>query len=109
KAPVLKSLHASVVRMNVAPTVQEVFLLRRGVYMTRMPPEEEKEKTVTLTRSTISNLRGPDDDDDNRSVRVRQGVRPGMMTVSWRADDPNGDELLYRLEVLRLDDAGETW
>lgn len=109
KAPVLKSLHASVVRMNVAPTVQEVFLLRRGVYMTRMPPEEEKEKTVTLTRSAITNLRGTDDDDDNRSVRVRQGIRPGMLTVTWRADDPNSDELIYRVELLRLDEAGETW
>jgi sugar lactone lactonase YvrE len=109
KAPVLKSLHASVVRMNVAPTVQEVFLLRRGIYMSRMPPEEEKEKTVTLSRSTINGLRGPDDDDDARSVRVRQGVRPGMLTVSWRADDPNSDELIYRVEVLRLDDAQEAW
>lgn len=109
KAPVLKSMHASVVRMNVAPTVQEVFLLRRGVYMSRMPPEEEKEKTVTLSRSTIANLRGPDDDDDARSVRVRQGVRPGMLTVSWRADDPNNDELLYRVEMRRLDEGDDAW
>lgn len=109
KAPIVKSLHASVVRMNVSPTVQEVFILRRGVYMSRMPTEEEKEKTVTLSRTAITGLRAPDDDDEARSVRVRQGIRTGWLTVAWRADDPNTDDLLYRLEMLRLDDADEKW
>lgn len=109
KAPVVKSLHASVVRMNVAPTVQEVFLLRRGVYLARMPREEDREKTVTLSRSTLAGLRKETDDEDSRSVRVRQGVRPGWLTMSWRAEDPNGDELIYRLEVRRLDEPATGW
>jgi hypothetical protein len=109
KAPRVKSLHASVVRMNVAPTVQEVFVLRRGVYMSRMPPEEEKEKTVTLSRTTISALRTRDDDDETRSVRVRQGIRTGWMSIAWRADDPNTDDLLYRVEMLRLDEPDAAW
>jgi hypothetical protein len=109
KAPIVKSLHASVVRMNVAPTVQEVFLLRRGVYMSKMPREEEKEKTVTLSRSVINNLRKDVDEEESRSVRVRQGVRPGWITISWRADDPNGDELIYRVEIRRLDEPSTPW
>lgn len=106
-APTLKSLHASVRRMNVAPTVAEVFALRRGVYMAKMPREEEKEKTVTLTRSVLTGLRREGDDDDGLSLRVRQGIRPGMLTVSWRADDPNGDAMIYRLEVRR--DGEDSW
>jgi hypothetical protein len=108
KSPTVKSLHASVMRMNVAPTVQEIFALRRGIYMTKMPREEEKEKTVTLSKSVISNLRQGDDDDESRSVRVRQGIKPGMMTIAWRADDPNGDDLIYRLEMRRIGEE-EPW
>ena len=44
RAPTVKSLHASLIRRNEAPEVREVFLLRRGVYMKPMPPEEEKER-----------------------------------------------------------------
>lgn len=100
QAPLLKSLHASVVRANVPPRVQEVFLLRRGVYMATMPPEEEREKTVTLSRNLLKELRGPEDEDDQR-LRVRQGLRPGMLTLAFVADDPNRDLLLYRVELRR--------
>ena len=70
--PVVKSLHASVIRLNEPPVVSDVFMLRRGVYMKAMPPEGEKEKTVTLSASTIRDLRKPYDTDKPR-VRVRQG------------------------------------
>lgn len=109
RAPSVKSLHASVLRKNIAPIVQEVFLLRRGVYLSKMPKEEEREKTVTLSKSVIHGLRAQSEDDEPRSVRVRQGSRLGMLTVSWRSDDANGDELLYRLEMRRLDDPPTPW
>jgi hypothetical protein len=102
EAPLVKSLHASVVRMNEPPEVREVFLLRRGVYMSAMPAEEEKEKTVTLNASVIRDLRQPFETNEER-VRVRQGVRPGMMTVSWGASDPNSDQLLFRVEIRSVD------
>lgn len=97
--PVVKSLHASVVRMNVAPTVDEVFALRRGVYMAKIPPEDDHEKTITLSRSALSNLRDGDDGDNEPATRVRQGERTGMATVAWRASDSNGDSLIYRVEL----------
>lgn len=102
RAPVVKSLHASLVRMNEPPAISDVFLLRRGVYMRPMPPEEEKEKTVTLSNSVIRDLRKRHDPDKDR-VRVRQGLKPGMMTVSWKATDRNRDDLLFRVELRSLD------
>ncbi|MBK6684340.1 MAG: hypothetical protein IPG45_07690 [Deltaproteobacteria bacterium] len=105
EAPLLRSMHASVVRANVPPRVQEVFLLRRGVYMASMPPEEEREKTVTLSRNLLKELRGPEEEDEQR-LRVRQGLRPGMLTVAIVAEDPNRDGLLYRVELRR---EGEEW
>lgn len=106
--PRVKSLHASLVRMNVAPTVKDVFLLRRGVYMKPMPPEEDQEKTVTVSASMIQRLRDAREDDD-KQTRVRQGKAPGMMTVSWTAEDTNGDDLLARLELRRVDLANASW
>lgn len=105
-APRVKSLHASVVRMNVAPQVTEVFLLQRGVYLRPMPKEAEKEKTLTISDSAIDKLRGaaPPRED----VRVRQGSEPGWMTATWRAGDANGDALLFRLE-LRPVSGDEPW
>jgi hypothetical protein len=105
--PTLKSLHASIQRRNLAPTVEEVFLLRLGVYMRPMPVEEEREKTVTLSTSQVQRLRRADSDED-KEVRVRQGISPGMITVAWKAEDRNKDPLLYRVELRRVEN-GATW
>ncbi|MEQ9498909.1 MAG: hypothetical protein RIT81_18665 [Deltaproteobacteria bacterium] len=106
-APVVKSLHASVVRQNIAPKVTEVFMLRRGVYMASLPKEDDKEKTVTLSSNVIRDLRKPERNKDR--TRARQGSRPGMMTVAWTSTDPNGDDLLYRVEMTRLDPPAMDW
>ncbi|MCA9555832.1 MAG: hypothetical protein KC933_37730, partial [Myxococcales bacterium] len=102
QAPVLKSMHASIQRMNVPPEVKEVYLLRRGVYMAALPDEGEKERTVSLSASLLKDLRKPAGRDADRT-RVRQGEEPGMMTVAWTADDANHDDLLFRVELSALD------
>jgi hypothetical protein len=98
KSPVLRAIHASIQRRNLPPSVEEIFALRPGVYLRPLPPEEEKEKMVTLSAANVARLRraGPDDVGD---VRARQGIIPGMMTIAWRTEDPNKDALLHRLEV----------
>lgn len=96
--PALRSLHASVLRKNRAPRVEEVFVLREGVYLRPMPGEEEKEKTVSVSDSQITRLRRAGGDDE-AEARARQGVLPGMLTAAWRVDDPNKDRLVYRLEL----------
>lgn len=102
EVPVLKSMHASLVRMNLPPEIKSVFLLRRGVYMSALPPEGEKERTVTLSNSIMKELTGVAKDDGDRT-RVRQGEEPGMMTVAWTAEDDNQDGLLYRVRLRALD------
>jgi hypothetical protein len=104
--PRLRSVHASVQRMNVAPEVTEVFMLERGVYLRPMPTEEEKEKTITVSAGSLDRLRGSGP--ERRELRARQGSLPGMMTASWKADDRNGDELIFRVELRNLD-AGADW
>lgn len=103
-SPVLRSLHASVLRRNRPPRVEEVFLLREGVYLRPMPGEEEKEKTVTVSDSQLTRLRRSVGEDDPE-VRARQGVLPGHATAAWRVEDPNKDSLVYRLEIRRAGSA----
>lgn len=102
KPPVLKSMHASVVRMNVAPKVLEVFMLRQGVHMRPLLAEGEKDRTVTLSKSVVKELRNPFHT-AKKSTRVRQGERAGMMSVAWKAEDENHDGLLFRVQLRRLD------
>jgi len=102
KSPALRSLHASIQRKNQAPKVDEVFVLRDGVYLRPMPGEEEKEKTVTVSTSQLQRLRVAVSDDEPE-IRARQGVMPGMVTAAWRTEDPNKDVLLYRLEIRRAE------
>ncbi|MEE2901792.1 MAG: hypothetical protein VYC39_05655 [Myxococcota bacterium] len=97
-SPRVKSMHASLIRMNVAPFVEEVYTLRRGVYLYALPPEGKKEKTVTVSASSLDKLRGWGGTRP-RPPRARQGSKPGMLTVAWRASDRNRDTLLYRLEM----------
>ena len=105
--PVLKSMHASLVRHNVAPTVKEVFALRRGISLTSLPVEGPQEKTVSLSKRALEELRRPPK--RKRARRVRQRNRPGMMTIAWRATDADGDQLLYRVEMRRLDSPRTAW
>ena len=105
EAPVLKSMHASVLRMNVPPEVKEVYLLRRGIYMAALPSEGEKERTISLSASLMKELRKATPKDPDRA-RVRQGEEPGMMTAAWTADDDNHDDLLFRVELRALDGPG---
>lgn len=107
KAPVLKSLHASVVRHNVAPEVSEVFILRRGVQLEALPVEEEQDKTITLNPSVLNALRTPEG--RGSRARVRQSTRPGSMTIAWTASDPNRDDLLFSVDIRQLKGPNPKW
>ena len=107
KSPRLKSMHASLVRHNVAPTINEVFILRRGIKLTSLPTETSKEKTVTLSNRTLGEMRKPEKRE--KRFRVRQTIEPGMMTVAWRVKDDDGDDLLYRVQMRRLDPKPSPW
>ncbi|MBK8013482.1 MAG: hypothetical protein IPK13_19270 [Deltaproteobacteria bacterium] len=107
RAPILKSLHASVVRHNVAPEVSEVFILRRGVQLEALPAEEEQDKTITLNTSVLNSLRAPEGR-ASRS-RVRQSTRPGSMTIAWTAGDPNRDDLLFSVDIRQLKGPNPKW
>ncbi len=107
RRPRLKSMHASVLRHNVAPTIQDIFPLWRGVSLSPLPNEAATTKTVTLNERTLNQLRRPPV--EKKTVRARQVVEPGMMTVLWQANDADGDDLLYKVEMRSVEPTEGRW
>jgi len=97
QSPELRSMHASVVRLNEPPRMFEVFTLEPGVVVEALPPNGERDKTITISRGSLKKLR--DDDDDDEPMRARQSRAEGHRTLAWNAADTNGDELLFSVEI----------
>lgn len=101
RSPVVRSMHASVRRQNLPPEVKEVFALRPGIYLKPMPDENDDEKVVTINDNVLDELRRPQTERDRN--RARAGEAPGQLTAAWKAQDPNGDQLLYSAELVAED------
>jgi len=97
RTPTVRSMHASVVRLNDPPMVHEIFPLARGVALEALPTDSDQDKTITLSSGTLDKLRGQDEDEGRR--RVRQSTRDGFQTIAWHAGDTNGDELVFGVDV----------
>lgn len=106
--PEVRSMHASVVRLNDPPQVHEVFPLQRAVALEPLPMDVDQDKTLTLSSSVLDKLRPRAMDDANGRQRVRQSHREGFRTVAWHASDTNGDELVYRVEMRAAGGSGWT-
>ncbi|MBI2376659.1 MAG: hypothetical protein HYV07_21865 [Deltaproteobacteria bacterium] len=106
-SPTLRSMSVSLVRSNIPPLVEEIIVLERGVYLRPLPAEEEREKTISINESNLKRL-APGAPADRAEVRARQGAQPGMLTVSWRATDRNGDALRFVAE-LRSTEQAVSW
>lgn len=104
--PVLRSMHASVVRLNDPPRILDVFTLAPGVHMEGLPESQDQDKTLTLSQSVLNKLRTVEDEDGQ--TRVRQTKQEGALTVAWHAADTNGDELTFDLDMERLEDGAVT-
>ncbi len=101
RTPELRSMHASVVRLNEPPRLFELFALDAGVALEPLPPNGERDKTITITNGSLEKLR--DEDQDDEPVRARQSRVEGYRTLAWNASDTNGDELLFSVEIRGLE------
>lgn len=103
-SPRLRSMHASVRRGNRRPEVKAVFPLKPGVYLRRLPSEQEREKTLTINANALAELKTRSPADRERA-RARAGVEPGLRTVAWTTGDANGDELLFSARLVDAEGA----
>ena len=105
-APVLTSVSAAYLPRNVRPRVESI---------TVHPPGVVFQKPFSTGETEIA---GFDEDPDDRRLAAQgatgQGAAPtlgrriyqrGLQTLQWKADDENGDELVYEVHYRR---EGET-
>lgn len=88
--------------INLAPVLESVELLEPGAVILAAPPPTGQYVDVAHpdVNGIFTVLGGPE---DQRSQRTGQGGkrywRVGYRTVRWKASDPNGDALRFRLEL----------
>ncbi len=102
--PVLDSIRAAYLQRNLRPQVTSV---------TVHPPGEVFQKPLSLSGETeILGFEAPPSDSADQAAAARFALpattysrklqQKGLQTFSWKAEDPNGDGLVYDLEYRPL-------
>jgi hypothetical protein len=107
-SPVLESLTLAYLPRNLPPQVESI---------TVHPPGEVFQKPISVTGQVeILGLEEDDDADQDPATQAanaamaaaaafsRKFQRKGIQTFSWKASDPNGDELSYDVSFRSVDD-----
>jgi len=87
-------------QLNLAPQIAELKVYPPGeVYLKAPPPSE---RIVELTHPELSGIFTTlEEEKDTQTQLGKKYYRVGFQTVSWKAEDPNGDPLLFKLEIQR--------
>lgn len=99
KTPVARRVRIAFSRQNVSPYVGEVTLLAKGVTLTALPTDIQRERTVMINDKGLQELKRIDTlmPPPEGGARGKQSITPGSLTVAWVAQDPNGDDLKFDL------------
>ncbi|MGH9382642.1 MAG: hypothetical protein ACRD2Z_18850 [Thermoanaerobaculia bacterium] len=96
RSPEIRRVTVSYRHENLPPRIREMQVLEPGVSLL-YPGSAGRDEVFEAWRperdSIFSGLRGASGDED----RPRRGRRPGFRSLVWSAEDPNGDELSFRL------------
>lgn len=87
-------------QMNLPPQIKELKVYPPAeVYLKSPPPSE---RIVELTHPELSGIFTVlEEEKESQSQLGKRYFRVGFQTVSWKAEDANGDPLLFRLEIQR--------
>jgi len=106
-SPMLRRLEVSFQPHNRRPTITEVVVQPAGVVWTRSVSQSSRQvgpfvTTDPIVRKTVAGLQKT-----VGTKPVRKTYELGARTVSWKASDPDGDGLTYRLDVRR--EGSDAW
>jgi hypothetical protein len=94
-------------QINLPPEIKELTVHDPGEVFLKGPPPSDR--LVEVQHPDLSGI-FTTLEDEAREVQDRLGkkyYRVGYQSLSWKAEDPNGDPLRFRLEVQRAD--GGSW
>jgi hypothetical protein len=93
-------------QLNLPPQIKELKVFPPAeVYLKSPPPSE---RIVELSHPELSGIFTTlEDEPENQAQLGKKYYRVGFQTVAWKAEDANGDPLLFRLEIQR--EGGPWW
>lgn len=106
RSPRLDRINVQYARQNRPPRITSLQLDPPGVTWSRMPAPSTRQAPVAddpLARRATQSAEGP----GRAAAPVRKGYEVGVRAVSWQAEDPDSDRLLYAMEIRRQ--GGEAW
>ncbi len=98
--PRLGSLVMAYRQLNLPPLIKELTVHPPGEVFLKVPPPSER--VVEVQHPDLSGIFTVlDEDSPDQQALGRKYYRVGYQSVSWKAEDPNGDPLRFELEVQR--------
>lgn len=90
-------------QINLPPEFKEVNVHGPGEVFLKAPPPSDK--IVEVQHPDLGGIFTTLDDDEEKQLSLgKKYYRVGYQTVSWKAEDPNGDPLRFTVEVQRAGD-----
>ena len=104
-SPLLQRVSLFFLQTNIPPAITELKLLAPNeVYL--KPPEQE-EVIWGLDTDVAEQAKSKDKDRDKimTLALAKKAQRKGFQTVTWEAEDENGDSLLFSIQIRREDES----
>jgi hypothetical protein len=107
-SPTLTEVTVSYRQKNLAPVIQKLEVLPAGQVLVpaNFNPASQVFEPVSPNREGIFTSLAPERDRENQ--RLKGLWKRGYRTLQWEANDPNEDQLTYRLDF-RPEDSAESW
>jgi hypothetical protein len=86
---------------NRPPELPAVEVLPLGVAYRALPPAQERSGKDPVVDPMIRAELQDELSKKNDDWRPKKAYEPGALTVRWKAEDPDGDELRFRVEACR--------
>jgi hypothetical protein len=104
--PRVGSVSVAYLQLNVPPTIKELKVYPPGEIYLKTPPPADK--VIEAEHPDLSGVFTTLEDDKEESSGVgRKYYRVGYQSLSWKAEDPNGDPLLFDVAIQKAGSA--TW
>jgi hypothetical protein len=93
-------------QLNLPPTIKELTIHDPGEVFLKSPPPGDK--IVDLQHPDLTGIFTTLDDNAEESTSPgRRYYRVGTQSVAWKAEDPNGDPLLFDIDIQKA--GGRDW
>jgi hypothetical protein len=105
QSPVLTSVNAAYLQTNLRPQVRSITIHPPGIVFQKPFPSGDPDLAGFDNQTTPDRKLAAEASGSSSSSLGRRVYAKGLQTLAWKADDENGDELVYDVEYRR---EGET-